>query len=100
MEFLWCSYGISTGILWEFYRILRDIFDISIIYLWCFDEISMMFKSTGFLWDSYNIPGYFCGNSIGFLWCSYGISAIFLRNFYGIPMGFPSYVYDISLGIL
>ena len=43
----------------------------------------------GYLWDFFVVPMLF-----------HVISMIFLWDFCRIPMGFPWYVYDISLGLL
>ena len=53
MIFLWDSYGMSEGILWEFHGILMGFlcgsYAISMLYLWSFYGISV-----GFLWDFYD----------------------------------------------
>ena len=96
------SYGISEGVLWEFYGILMefplgsygvsmflvDSYRISIGFLWDFQGISVMFLwyfygvvfgiLMGFLCGSYSIPCYFYDRSTGFLWDSYGVSMVFL----------------------
>ena len=104
--------GISIGIVWKFYGILwyfhkisLGFHDISIgspsdicgvAFLWdfqiCFYDLSMGL-SMGIMWDYSRI-------SLCFVCDVHVVSVIFLWGFCGIPMGFPWYAYDISLGLV
>ena len=82
-------------------------------FLWDFQDISMIF-----LLDSYDIsmrslcrfkksmvfplifPEDFLKNSVRFQKGFFGISMLVLWDFCWIPVGFPWYFYDISLGLL
>ena len=104
--------GISIGIVWKFYGILwyfhkisLGFHDISIgspsdicgmAFLWdfqiCFYDLSMGL-TLGTMWDYSRI-------SLWFVCDVHVVSVIFLSGFCGIPMGFPWYACDISLGLV
>ena len=75
MGFLWHSYG--------------GFHDVSMIFLWVYYGMS-----EGILWDSYYEI------SLLFLCYFHVTSMVFLWDFCGVPMGFPGYFYDISVGFL
>jgi hypothetical protein len=70
-------YGISEGMLWEFYSILMGF---------PLDSYGISMVSIGFLWDFYWIP-------VGFPRYFHDVSMAFLEDLCGNP-------YGISLGFL